>query len=130
MTNSATSNFIKESFIIVTGGDDNAITALVLAFTYHEVKEMDCGIKRGKWTVEQCINDVLKMDIAHGSSIQGRLNLWNITFSNLFNNKINKNDESKFELIKSEFINVCDPCCMDVLKINSRNDKTKLMVAI
>lgn len=66
------------------------------------------------------------------TSIDQRLNLWNITFSNLFNDKISeKNDESKFELIKSEFINVCDPCCMDVLKINSRNDKTnKLMVAI
>lgn len=72
MINPATSNnLIKESFIVVTGGDDNAIAALVLGFTYHEVKGVDCGMKRGKWTVEQCINDILKMDVAHGSSIQG-----------------------------------------------------------
>ncbi|CAG8788675.1 12498_t:CDS:2, partial [Cetraspora pellucida] len=69
MNNPATSNFIKESYMVVTGGDDNAIGAIVLEFT-HEIKEMNYGMKRGKWIVEQCINDILKMDVAHGSSIQ------------------------------------------------------------
>ncbi|CAG8450542.1 16462_t:CDS:10 [Cetraspora pellucida] len=40
MNNPATSNFIKESYLVVTGGDDNAIAAIVLEFTY-EVKEMN-----------------------------------------------------------------------------------------
>ncbi|CAG8661485.1 11917_t:CDS:10, partial [Dentiscutata erythropus] len=138
LINSATSNLVKELYMVVTGGEDNAIAAMILEFTYHEFKGTNSDTKCGKWTAEQSINDILKMEFAHGSSIQGiniiddstilstsidqRLNLWNITFKNL---------ESKFELIKSEFIDVCDPSCMDVLRFNDGNDKNdKLMIAI
>ncbi|CAG8743115.1 14062_t:CDS:1, partial [Dentiscutata heterogama] len=67
------------------------------------------------------------------TSIDQRLNLWSITFKNLVNNGeiSEQNEESKFELIKSEFVDVCDPSCMDVLRINGGNDKNdKLMIAI
>ncbi|CAG8549444.1 9494_t:CDS:10 [Gigaspora margarita] len=120
MTNLTTSNFIKESYMVVTGGEDNAIAAIILEFTYHEFKGPNSGIR------------IINGSTILSTSIDQRLNLWNITFKNLINNDeiSEQSEESKFELIKSEFVNVCDPCCMDVLRINDGNDKNdKLMIA-
>ncbi|KAF0344301.1 WD40 repeat-like protein [Gigaspora margarita] len=48
MTNLTTSNFIKESYMVVTGSEDNAIAAIILEFMYHESKGPNSGTKCGK----------------------------------------------------------------------------------
>ncbi|KAF0344307.1 WD40 repeat-like protein [Gigaspora margarita] len=45
MTNLTTSNFIKESYMVVTGGEDNAIAAIILEFMYHESKGPNSSTK-------------------------------------------------------------------------------------
>jgi len=50
------------------------------------------------------------------TSLDQRLNLWEIDFD-----KQDEIDNVGFKLIKSEFVDVCDPSSMDILNINGND---------
>ncbi|CAG8539255.1 557_t:CDS:10 [Ambispora gerdemannii] len=102
----------RGKFIVITGGDDNAVTVTILYIS-----------SSGSDVV---VLDVYNMLDAHSSSIQGvhiindttfvsasldqRLNVWNHV-----KNKISPDSKEKdytFKLVASEFVNVCDPSAM------------------
>ncbi|GES97579.1 WD repeat-containing protein 6 [Rhizophagus clarus] len=161
-------------YMIVTGGDDNAISTAYVDILWGTSRKEDY-YKEIQLIIKLC-EKIVKIEAAHGSSIQGihvlndtkilsmsldqRLNLWEIDFysrdkmkseiieSEIIKSKIDEHldsvskkfdkivenpesvdksiiqksetyehDNDGFKLIKSEFVDVCDPSSMNILSI-------------
>ncbi|CAI2164202.1 6485_t:CDS:10 [Funneliformis geosporum] len=120
-------------YIIVTGGDDNALSIAYIDILWNIMDDDE----RMHLIIKPNGKEIMKMEMAHGSSIQGvhmlsdtkilstsldqRLNLWEVDFcipDEMDNAKDKIDIYEGLKLVKSEFVDVCDPNSMDILNIN------------
>ncbi|CAG8498991.1 7232_t:CDS:10 [Acaulospora morrowiae] len=122
----------KQTYMIVTGGDDNSIAVYFL-----DVERNICDadkecIANFRLTIKSNNDrDSMRVNAAHGSSLQGicvindslilstsldqRLNLWAISSLDLGDSVHGWGNNQEIRLITSKFIDVCDPSSMDTL---------------
>ncbi|RHZ50868.1 hypothetical protein Glove_490g36 [Diversispora epigaea] len=122
ITTSTFERFIT-TFMIATGGEDNAIAIKFLDITISLLYDISI----------QIINDTLLFSI----SLDQHLNLWKIPYLDSIGSKESKNfrdnigsnrdNDQEFQLIKSEFINVHDISSMDISNIG---DSGEMIISI